>query len=340
MSKIKSYFTIKRILLAAALVIALACLACIGLLAARHQGKLKRFHDAVQAFDNGDYESAKSLFANCLRDQYNSEEVNKRLALIAEHEKNWPLATAYWQNTLSLNPFKSDEYMPRRIFTLKMSRAFSTIVNLLTLAEAKEQATPDRLLLLAYAYLKTGHKDSARETFAKVTDAQALQSPLGQIIAFKLDNKKHTIQEALKFFQKFQDDKDPFIAFEALYENAHLYAIVKDIQNGKDCMARAVALNPTIGKPLQCDYLYAMGAVSEAIPVLEECTAVKAPPLFLAALLGECYTITSQPAKLKDLAAKCKTGNRERIITGYYLDALHAYLVNDDKTLIENIALG
>lgn len=339
MSKLKSLFTIKRIILAFAIILALLCLACICALAARHRNKLKRFNNAVQAFDNGDYESAKTLFAKCLYDQYNSEEVNKRLALIAEYEKNWPQAVIYWQQTASLNPFKSDEYMPRQLNALKMMRNFPAIVTMLTVAEPKGGLSQEQLILLAYAYLKTDRLDSAKETFAKVTDKDALQSPLGQFMSFSLDDKKRTVQEVLDFLQQFHDNKDPFIAFETLFSSANQYAFVKDMKKGKDCMARAVALNPIIGKPLQGDYLYALGAISEAIPILEECTASQTPPLLLASLLGECYTITNQPVKLKELAAKCKTGSRERLITGYYLEALHAYLTNNDKALIENIAL-
>ena len=116
----KKFFTLKRILLSLAILILLACIACVSVLLIRHHKKLDRFNKAKQAYLDEKYEDAKQMLRDCLKDQYNDEEVNVMLAKIAESEGEWPQAVWHWQRASKLNPFKT-EYSDNFINCLKIS---------------------------------------------------------------------------------------------------------------------------------------------------------------------------------------------------------------------------
>lgn len=334
--KLKSFFTLKRTLLCLAILILLVCLACVGVLLIKHQHKLARFNNALEAFNNGDYESAKKQFEKCLWDQYNNEAVNEKLAIIAEHENDWGRASVYWQRAAALNPFKQ-EYADSLLKALKMSRNFAAIIRYLEPKKNKGGITNDQSFLLAYSYLQIGDSgvDKAKELFASI-QAPHKGNALAEILEFFLSPDQHTIQQSLDFLQKYHNHNDPFIALETIYGTANRYAQINDIEKGRECMKRVAEINPYVGKPLQADYLYTLGAISEAMPILEECVEKNATNL-MGFLLGECYLITNQPEKLEKLCERFKTGNVTRVTTGYYLEALHAYLTKDNKRLVSCI---
>lgn len=333
--KLKSFFTLKHILLILAVLILLLCLVSVGVLLIKHQHKLTRFNDAMTAYNNGDYESAKSKFEKCLWDQYNNEVVNEKLALISEHENDWGKAIYYWERAMSLNPFKK-EYTDAYFKALRMTRNFFAICRHLENKQGKNPLSEDESFMLAYSYLQLGNLDKAKEIVAAI-EKPATGNPLAEILEFLLAiDRNTTVAQGLEFMKKYHDNEDPFVALEALYESANYHARANDLENGRKCMERAIEINPFAGKPLMADYLYTLGRISEAEPILEECMETS-PTNFLASLLGECYAITNKPDKLKELMERFKTGNQERVITGYYLEALHSFITQNDQRLIECI---
>ena len=333
---LKKIFTLKRVLLSLAILILLLCIACVSVLLIRHHKKLERFNKAKQAYLDEKYTDAKPLLRECLKDQYNDEEVNVMLAKIAENELEWPQAVWHWQRASKLNPFKI-EYSDNFINCLKLSRDLNLAAETLTARRAQNTITQEQYLLLAYCQYIQGKPTEAQETMANVTDENAKKTELAALLDYYLSNNEHTIEQDLDFLKKFHDSTDKFIAFETLIASAIRYASLNDLLNGKTCMEKATQISPFIGKPLQAEFLFRSGIISEAMTVLEECTQRFASNE-MGQMLGECYTMTGQPAKLAELRKKFQTGNNARITTGLYLEALHSYLVNDETLLTQNVA--
>ncbi len=332
---LKKAFTLKRILLALAIVILLLCIACVSVLLIQHHKKLERFNKAKQAYMDEKYEDAKPLLRECLNDQYNDEEVNVMLAKIAENEEEWPQAVWHWQRASKLNPFKQ-EYTDAYLNSMMMTRDFALVAEALNLRESQNPLTQEQYLMLAYCNFQLRKQDAAKEAFEKITDEGIKKKELAAILAFYLNDTPHTIGQALDFLKPFHNSSDKFVAFETLYASANSYARIRDLDNGKSCMEKAAEVSPLVGKALQAEYLYSLGIISEAIVVLEECTK-KYTSNEMGAMLGECYTITGQTEKLAELQKKFQTGNNNRITTGLYLEALHAYLTRNQDVLIQNI---
>ncbi len=333
---LKKFFTLKRILLSFAVLILIACIACVSVLLIRHHKKLERFNRAKQAYLDEKYEDAKPLLRECLNDQYNDEEVNVMLAKIAENEGEWPQAVWHWQRASRLNPFKT-EYSDNHINALKMSRDFNLAAETLEIRRTQNTITQEQYLLLAFCQYMLGKQAEAKETLENVTDEAAKQKELAVILNYLLSDSEHTIEQDLEFLKPFQDSTDKFIAFEAALASAIRYARQNDLENGKKCMEKAAEIFPLLGKPLQAEYLYRFGIISEAMVIFEECMQ-RYTSNEMGQMLGECYTITGQPAKLAELHKKFLSGSNTRIITGLYLEALYAYLTNDETLLTQNIA--
>ena len=333
---LKKVFTLKRILLTFAILILLLCIACVSVLLIRHRNKLERFNRAKQAYLDEKYEDAKPLLRECLKDQYNDEEVNVMLALIAENENDWPQAVWHWQRASKLNPFKT-EYSDNHITALKMSRNFSLVSEALEVRRTQKTITQDQYLLLAYCQYIQGKDFEAKETLESVTDEATKKKELAVFLDFFLSDNEHTPEQELDFLKPYHDSTDKFVAFETLIASAIRYARKNDLENGKKCMEKAAQISPLIGKPLLAEFLFRFGIISEAMTVLEDCTR-QFTTNELGQLLGECYTMTGQPDKLAELRKKFQSGNNARITTGLYLEALHAYLTNDETLLTQNIS--
>ncbi len=339
---LKTAFTLKRILLALAIVILLLCIACVSVLLIKHHKKLDRFNKAKQAYLDEKYEDAKPLLRECLKDQYNDEEVNVMLAKIAENEEEWAAAVWYWQRSTKLNPFKP-EYFDSYINALKMTRDFRVIAEVLELKSSQNDITQEQYLLLAFSQYTQEGLSKAQETFEKVTDEEVKKTELGEIVSFIIatetsesDDAKKTDQ-TLKFLKKFHDSSDRFIAFETLYISALQYARIRDLENGRKCMERAAQVSPLLGRPLLAFYLYQQGFISDAMEIFEE-YAKSNTPNEVGVTLGECYVMTQQPEKLAELRKQFTSGNNNRITTGLYLEALHAFMVQDTKAVTQDVA--
>ncbi len=333
---LKKFFTLKRILLFQAIIILLLCLAGVSVLLIRHHKKLERFNRAKQAYLDQKYEDAKPLLRECLKDQYNDEEVNVMLAKIAESEEEWPLAIWHWQRASKLNPFKT-EYSDNYINTLKMTRDFNLAADALEVRRTQNTITQEQYLLLAFCQYMQGKNDEAKETLENITDEATKQKELAAILNYFLSGGEHTVEQELDFLQPFHDSSDKFIAFETSFASAIRYARKNDLENGKKCMEKATQISPLLGKPVQAEYLFRFGIITEAMAVLEECTK-RYVTNEMGQMLGECYTMTGQAAKLAELRKQFLSGSNARISTGLYLEALHAYLTNDEKLLTQNVA--
>ena len=333
---LKKVFTLKRILLTFAILILLLCIACVSVLLIRHHNKLERFNKAKQAYLDEKYEDAKPLLRECLKDQYNDEEVNVMLAKIAESEEEWPQAVWHWQRASKLNPFKI-EYSDNYITALQMTRDFNLVAEALELRKTQNTITQDQYLLLAFCQYMQGKQLEAKETLENVTDEATKQKELATLLNFLLSDDEHTTEQQLDFLKKFHDSSDKFIAFETLLGSAIRYARLDDLANGKACMEKASQVYPILGKPIQAEYLFRFGIISEAMTLLEEITQ-RYVTNEMGQMLGECYTMTGQATKLADLRQKFLSGSNARITTGLYLEALHAYLTNDETLLTQNLA--
>ena len=325
-----------------AIVILLLCIACVSVLLIKHHKKLDRFNKAKQAYLDEKYEDAKPLLRECLKDQYNDEEVNVMLAQIAEKEEEWPLAVWYWQRSSKLNPFKP-EYFENYLNALKMTRDFRVITEALELKASQNDLTQEQYLLLAFSQYSQEGLAKAQETLEKVTDEEVKKTELGEILNFivaldasRADNKQKA-EQTLNFLKKFHDSSDRFIAFETLYISALQYARIRDLENGRKCMERAAQVSPLLGRPLLAFYLYQQGFISDAMEIFEE-YAKSNTPNEVGVTLGECYVMTQQPEKLAELRKQFTSGNNNRITTGLYLEALHAFMVQDTQAVTKDVA--
>ncbi len=339
---LKAAFTLKRVFLATAIVILLLCIACVSILLIKHHRKLDRFNKAKQAYLDEKYEDAKPLLRECLRDQYNDEEVNVMLANIAEKEEEWPQAVWYWQRTTKLNPFKT-EYFDNYINALKRTRDFRVISDALTLKETQNALTQEQYLLLAYCQYAQEGRSKAQETFEKVTDENVKKTELGVILAYILSDDAFMAdgtpktEQILNFLKQFHNSSDRFIAFETLYVSGLQYSVIHDLENGRKCMEKAAKISPRIGRPMLGFYYYQHGFISDAMAILED-YAKSNTPNEVGVTLGECYLMTQQPDKLAELRKQFTSGNNNRITTGLYLEALHAFMVQDAKAVTQDVA--
>ena len=333
---LKTAFTLKRILLSLAIVILLLCIACVSVLLIKHHKKLDRFNKAKQAYLDEKYEDAKPLLRECLKDQYNDEEVNVMLAKIAENEDDWAQAAWHWQRVTKLNPFKP-EYFDSYINSLMLTRDFRIVIDALDVRKTQNNITQEQYLLLAYSQYMQEGAAKAKETFANITDENVKKTDLAVILDFFLADSPHKIGEVLEFLKPYHDSADKIVAFESLYASAYRYFLIRDLENGRKCMAKVAELSPIIGKTMQAFYLYSFGLVSEAMTVFEECMQRKYIPNELGIALGECYVVTQQADKLAELRKHFMSGNSGRITTGLYLGALHDFLTNNQARLAQDI---
>jgi tetratricopeptide (TPR) repeat protein len=314
----------------------------VGLLTLRSHRRTARFKEAVEAFERNDWEAARRGFEEVLLTDPDNEDAVVHLAKISGLRGDWPSEASYWQRAEQLNAEKP-EYNRSLIRAQMQSRNFTGLFSALAWMESHGQSL-DADLEAAYLYaaLQTQRTSFLTQRLQKLSDRTSvvLQTALGRWLSVQLELEASSESDRIQKLRLFLDSEDPFVAFEAVVATAEFLTrngLKDELPDWEALFQMGARANPFVGGPLLADYYFQTGKFNEAIALYEDHFQTRPSPS-TAVILGDLYAVTGQRAKLEAMGKKFMTGHRLAMETGFYFDALNAFLDHDFSGL--NAALG
>lgn len=312
----------------------------------------ERMRGAMEAFERGNYKKAKRDFIVICRQDRNNETATVKLAEIFEKEGNWADAALFWNTAAHLNS-QRPEYRTRKLEAeMRSGDAKSLFAEC---AKNEKSLTPEERLGFIWAAYRCGNTDRAEQEYEKLKRDQpsALDSDRGRMMALMLrlnltDGAKTPVPtDAL---EKLTNDRDPFIVYESLLTLAGVCQYNRAPQEKiESLLKKAAEINPRQGGIHLFFFYHATRQYQPAILQLEnflrDFPDTREAPEF-AVRLGDLYVVTHGDLQkqsgpelkplldlLSELSKKFRDGTRERMLAGYYIDAISAALQDNDAEL-------
>lgn len=302
------------------------------LFSVRGYKKVERFRRAVEAYEGGEYQLARPQLLAALGEDPNNERAVVMLAEIYRQEGNWPAEAYFRERAVSLNPL-STEYPALRDRAELMGGDYNRLYTRLALqlkTKGVLDDTENQLYILSA--LRTNHSREAEAAWKAATaknPAFGGLPPLGELLTvmFELPNLKR--EERLSKFAALVKSADPAIAFEGLRMlTLHYRFNGGTVEQQENTLKKAAVVNRLLGEPALAEFYNQRYRFDEAIAIYEK-YLVDYPSIGLSAVLAELYVFTNRRDKLTALSEKFRSGSKQVLMTGYYMDALGAFMDND-----------
>lgn len=331
--KIRLKFIIRILLL----ILLAAGIGLFGLYTLRGCRKVERFRDALAAYHSEDYPLARKLLLETLMEDRNNELAYVKLAEIYHLDGNWPAEAECWNRAAALNP-PNKVYPEKLRDALLLSGNHRRIYSELGLKLRTDGQLPDKELeAYVFSAIRTNNPKEAEKAWKDATaknPALKLQ-PMGQLITLMLNLDSQTPEEIGANLKLLADSDNPIVAFDAL----RMLAIHYRSNNGtdrqlEDTLLKAARLNRFIGEPALAEYYTARYRFDDAIKTYED--YLKNYNFIRYALaLADLYVYRNEKGKLAELAGKFHSGRKPVLRAGYYMDALLAFMENNEARLAE-----
>lgn len=326
---------IKYLILAILVLISLGCIGSFGYLMFKNRQKVELFKTAMSEFESGNYRQAETGFQAVLRNDRNNEIAIAKLAELAERRTSWPEAAYYWSRAAALNSF-IPAYFDSAIKATFKCRDFAESIRLLERQKETKSISERQEIILAYSHFMLRNYEPARMILNKTEQQEELSTPLAKLLALYLQIRMKTNPEIITELDNLAKSGDPDTMFEALTALSVIYQSEKKFIEAEKSLKSAVALNRFAGLPQLADFYLFRGNYTAAAAAYQEALTF-GPSSGIAAKLGDVLAAQKDQAGILKLAKSYRSGNRQILKTGYYLDALAAFLVSDWKTMGENL---
>lgn len=328
-------FRIKYLILAILVLVSIGCIGSFGYLMFRNRQKVERFKTAMSDFEKGNYKQAEIGFQAVLRNDRNNEVAVAKLAELAERRENWPEAAYYWSRATALNAF-IPAYFDSAIKTLFKCRDFVELVRLLEQQKGARTISTKQDVILAFSHFMLRNSGAARTLLSQVDRQKQASLPLAKLLELYLQMRTKTNSEIIAELNNLAKSDDPDTSFESLSALSVVYQSEKKIAEAEKSLKLAVELNRFAGLPPLADFYLFRGDHAAAAAAFQEALSF-GPSSGIAAKLGEVLAAQKDRAGILKLAESYRSGNRQTLKTGYYLDALAAFLQSDWKTMGESL---
>lgn len=326
---------IKYLVLAFLVLVSLGCIGSFGYLMFRNRQKVELFKNAMAEFEKRNYSQAEIGFQAVLRNDRNNEIAIAKLAELAERQSRWPEASYYWSRAAALNSF-IPAYFNSAIETMFKCRDFVELVRLLERQKGTKHISDRQELILVYSHFMLRNYEPARTLLGKTDSKEKLSTPLAKLLALYLQVRLKTNPEIIAELNNLAKSDDPDTMFEALSALSVIYQSEKKFIEAENSLKSAVALNRFAGLPQLGDFYLSNGNYAAATTAYQQALTF-GPSSNIAAKLGEALAAQKDRARILKLAESYRSGNRQALKTGYYLDALAAFLASDWKVMGENL---
>ncbi|MDD5663272.1 MAG: hypothetical protein PHT71_03310 [Victivallaceae bacterium] len=326
---------VKYLILSVLVLISFASIGIFGYFMYKNRQKVELFQLAMAAYATGNYPQAKIGFVNVLRDDYNNEIALVKLAELAERSGNWAEASYYWNRASSLNAF-DDHYFSATIRNMLKCRDFTGITRLLENYKKTKALDAEDMIFEAFSHFMLRNYGKSRELLNEIPDSAKTSSPLAELLEFYLTVGQNSDPEMVDKLIKLSKCGDSVVMFEAYTSLASIYQNNENYGKTEESLKSAATLNPFAGLPLLGEF-YSMRANHAAASKAYRDALSFGPSAILATKLGESLAAQNDRSGIIELAKSYRSGNRQALKAGYYLDALAAFLAGDWKTMGNNL---
>ncbi|MGE4565308.1 MAG: tetratricopeptide repeat protein [Victivallaceae bacterium] len=304
---------------------ALAVIAVFSYYALKDQRRVKKYRQALETYDKGDFNHAEKQLIECFSSDPNNEAVLVKLAELNEKEKRYRNAAFYYRSASNLNPFDT-RLLDGRLRALDSGRLYAELISDLEKLPPAKRAPYTELLI--HAKLTRGEKEQARQLLEALPPDRRNSDRI-RFDSFVLNSedakKKPSEAEIDAGLANFTKSADAGVAFSALFMQFLRRSAAGNLQGAEEALVRAAELNPECALYLLGDLYFETGRYAEACVTYRKALQSNLPTAS-AVRYAEALFEGGRKNEIKDLAKAFQRGSKEILRTGNYLEAMTSYL--------------
>lgn len=318
-------------------IILLASLLALGYFGAKTLHRSHQRHEAMTAYEKGDYEKAERLLRQYIDKDQNSEPECVALANIYRKYGNPGLETQMWQMASSLNPLNA-EYQENMLTSAAESASYGLLHGILgRKVKVGETLTGRELYLYVISSFRSGYPKDGEEAYKKAVESDPetfRQSDLGQMAEFMANYDSLSQGERDDFLNRMMKSEDSLIRFEAVYTAARRipWNNAENAEAVENLLKQLMETNYYAGTPLLADFLFSNCRFSDVAEIAEPYLK-KIENIDLYLLYIESCVFTDRLDELKAAAKNLRKKTGTLVLLAGYCDALIAYLEDDSANL-------
>lgn len=299
------------------------------------KSRARRMSAATRCFTSGDYVQARPALVKILTEEPANESACRMLAEMAEADRDYPAATAYYRYLVNLNPLESG-FRSRLASMLAVTGQYGELLKLLQTDFNDRNQNSGDLLYYLEALDMTG------ESAAFATNLPALGSkPSAQMLFLyglkDMDDRQY--EKALQVFGQVRQMSDsPVLQYKTYATGAIAAGMLKADRQVEEQLAPAAKLVPALGAfPLARFYLK-QGNRAEALFWLKECLKKNSRNTEAKLDLTDLYADEKNISALKDLQNTAGSRSRAEQECRNYLGtavALYEHRSADARQLLD-----
>ncbi len=322
-------------------IILLASLLALGYFGAKTLHRSHQRHEAMTAYEKGDYEKAERLLRQYIDKDQNSEPECVALANIYRKFGNTGLETQMWQMASSLNPLNA-EYHENMLTSAAESASYGTLHGILgRKVKVGETLTGRELYLYVISSFRSGYPKDGEEAYKKAVEADPetfRQSDLGQMAEFMANYDSLSKGERDDFLNRMMKSEDPVVRFEALYTAMRRipWSNAENAEEVEKLLKQLMETNYFAGTPLLADFYFSNCRFSDVVDTAKPYLK-KIDNIDLYLLYIESCVFTDKLDELKAAAQDLRKKTGTLALLAGYCDALIAYLEDDSAGLAANM---
>jgi tetratricopeptide (TPR) repeat protein len=330
----------KRIFLIIGIIVSVLSIGALIYFSIIHRSLADYLNEAETAFNSEDYSKAERILKKVIRKDPTSETAYRLLAKIAEQKKNFAAAAYFWKNAALLDPL-DNELVEKQAFALINCGNMKEAAKILAPRFQDKSLTTLGVLLYAESLTGSGKLEQA----SRIVDSVLNSNPgdaRAELLKANIYFQKKNIKQALPIYKKLSNSKDPKIQIGALVGIGNCLKVTNKNNQAGTYFFKAEKIAPDSAGVANviANYYYSQGDFTKAIPHFKQVLQNKPFNIPVALKLAECYTAQNKIPLLRKMQKKYSSGNKAIVSTGYYLEAMIAYLEKDSKKTLEYLKLS
>lgn len=326
----KRKFGPKAYLLSLLALVVFAAIAALAYLVAKNYREVERFNEALDAYESENWELARKLLIETISVDPNNEDVFVKLAQLSEIRREWIEAGVFWVHAVRLNPFEQtykDKQLEAFFRADEPGYVKAESMRMQPLQKDRHH------LLLAFAYYQMQDVLNAKAQLEHLDDLDSLSTPLGELLSMYLEKEASLSEAELSKLKRLSESEDAGVAFHANYSVARHYLSNGEFAVAEDYLKKRVTLYPYKGSMSLASLYYMQGRVDDAKEFYADFLERLNPRE--AVRYAELLAGSNEIEKLGQLSKDYRTGSREAILAGYYMDVLIARLNKEPAVMAQ-----
>lgn len=301
-------------------------------------------HEAMTAYEKGDYAAAERLLLQYVQMNPDSEAEYAALASIYRESGNAAMEAQMWQAASSLNP-QNPEYRENMLNNAVKSANYALLYSILARKPLMGDKFTDReLYLFVISAYRSGYPKNGDDAYKEAVekDPEAFhKDDLGRMAEFLVTYETRNNNERKAFLNKAMQSDDPLVQFEAIYG-----ALRHMEQSGDDdfdddvktesLLKQAAKANYIAGTALLADYYFSKCNFAETINILEPYLK-NVDDIDLYLIYAESCVFEGKLDELREMEKKLRKKTGVLPFMADYCEILIAYLENDEKKLAAEV---